>query len=163
MATKKAATKKAAPAKKAAPKAKAPAKKAELKTQKNEASVDKFIGTIKDKTRHDDALRVIDLMKKVTKAEPKMWGSSIIGFGSCVLKYDSGRVLDWFPVGFSPRKEHTVLYLNGGAASQTDLLAKLGKYKTGKGCLYIKNIDDVDTKVLSEMIRRGVESSKGKK
>ncbi|MEP6779208.1 MAG: DUF1801 domain-containing protein [Gemmatimonadaceae bacterium] len=93
-------------------------------------------------------------MRKVTKAEPKMWGPAIIGFGSVKLKYDSGRELDWFPVGFSPRKAATVVYGAINYEGVEDDLAKLGKHKTGKGCLYINELADVDLKVLKKMLEK---------
>jgi hypothetical protein len=97
-------------------------------------------------------------MNKATKAEPKMWGTSIIGFGNIHLKYESGRELDWFPIGFSPRKQSITLYLMGGL-EQRELLDKLGKHSTGKGCLYIKKLEDVDTKVLNKLITTSVKKA----
>jgi hypothetical protein len=100
------------------------------------------------------------MMKKATKAQPKMWGSSIIGFGDHHYKYDSGREGDWFRAGFSPRKDALTLYLISGLGwpDQRDLMSKLGKHKTGKGCLYIKQLSDVDVKVLERLIERSLKS-----
>lgn len=100
------------------------------------------------------------MMKQVTRAEPKMWGTSIVGFGSRHLKYASGRELDWMLTGFSPRKANITLYILGGFEKQADLLKKLGKYTTGKGCLYIKKLKDIDAKVLKELVRESVQSMK---
>jgi len=97
-------------------------------------------------------------MKKATRSDPKMWGSSIIGFGSRRLKYPSGREIDWMVVGFSPRKANLTLYLAGGLDQQAALLKKLGKHSTGKGCVYIKKLKDVDPKVLKELITQSVRS-----
>ncbi len=129
---------------------------AELKTKKTEASVDDFLNTIKDEETRRDCFEIAKIMKQVTRSDPKMWGSSIIGFGSRRLKYASGRELDWMVIGFSPRKANITLYITGGLEQQTTLLKKLGKYSTGKGCLYIKKLKDVDTKVLKELISQSV-------
>src|SRR5262245_3090054 len=92
-------------------------------------------------------------MKDVTKAEPRMWGSSIVGFGDCHHKYASGHEADWFLAGFSPRKGSLTLYLMPGFAGYDDLLAKLGKYKTGRACLYIKRLEDVDLATLKKLVK----------
>ena len=132
---------------------------AELKTQKTSESVEKFLNEIPDEKKRRDSFTILDLMKQVTKAEPKMWGSSIIGFGDNRYKYASGREGDWFLVGFSPRKQNLTLYLNHGYASYGDLMAKLGKYKTGKGCLYINKIEDVDMDVLRQLVEQSVQDA----
>lgn len=125
--------------------------KAELKTKKNEASVKDFLNAIKDEQQRNDSFTILQLMQKATGDEPKMWGSGIIGFGNVHLKYESGRELDWFKMGFSPRKQNLTLYgINSNA--QTGLLKKLGKHKTGKGCLYINKLTDVDIAVLKKII-----------
>src|SRR5437867_1236887 len=125
--------------------------KAELKTKKNEASVEDFLNTIKDEQQRKDSFTILQMMKKATGDEPRMWGSAIIGFGNVQLKYESGRELDWFKMGFSPRKQNLTLYgVNG--KGQAELLKKLGKHKTGKGCLYINKLTDVDTAVLKKII-----------
>jgi hypothetical protein len=125
---------------------------ANLKTKKTAASVSSFIDKIKDEKRKNDCLKVLALMQSAVGAEPKMWGENVVGFGDYHYKYESGRENDWFMTGFSPRKENLTLYFMTGFAKYGPLLAKLGKHKTGKGCLYIKDLDDVDTKVLSELI-----------
>lgn len=128
------------------------AKTAELKTKKNEANVDDFINGIADEQTRADCFEIAKMMKQATKAEPKMWGSSIIGFGEQHLKYASGRELDWMLIGFSPRKQNITLYIS----LDEGLLKKLGKCTTGKGCLYIKKLADVDKKVLKEIISKSV-------
>lgn len=133
---------------------------AELKTKITKASVDKFIRSIKDEQAQADCLKIAEMMQKAAKAEPKMWGTSIVGFGSYHYKGKSGREGDWFLTGFSPRKQALTLYLMGGFDDQADLLAKLGKYSTGKGCLYVKKLADVDIKVLKELIARSVKKMK---
>jgi hypothetical protein len=132
---------------------------AELKTKKTEASVEDFLNGLPSEQTTKDCFEIIKIMKQATKAEPKMWGSSIIGFGSTHLKYANGRELDWMIVGFSPRKQNLTLYLAGNFKAATDLLQKLGKHKTGGGCLYIKTLKDVDTKVLKELIQRSVKAA----
>ncbi|MBI3175100.1 MAG: DUF1801 domain-containing protein [Chloroflexi bacterium] len=127
---------------------------AELKTQKTDASVEAFLNSVADEQQRRDSFAVLDLMKKVSRAEPKMWGPAIVGFGQYRYKYDSGRENDWFPIGFSPRKGNLTLYLAGGLEPQADLLAQLGKHKTGKGCIYIKKLTDVDQTVLKQMLER---------
>jgi hypothetical protein len=133
---------------------------AELKTKKTEASVAAFLKTIKDAETRKDCGEIVKMMKQATKAEPKMWGTSIIGFGSRRLKYESGRELDWMLIGFSPRKANITLYITGGLERQSALLKKLGKYTTGKGCLYIKRLADVDTKVLKDLVNESVRVAK---
>ena len=137
--------------------------KAELKTQKNEASVEDFLNSISDETRRQDCFRLLELMKKATKAEPKMWGGSIVGLGDYSYKYESGREGEWFQMGFSPRKEALTLYLMSGLHLHTESLAKLGKHKIGKSCLYIKSLADVDVKVLKDMLAQTVKSLKATK
>lgn len=129
---------------------------AELKTKKTTLSVEDFLNAEPDATKRQDAFTIAGLMEKATKAKPKMWGPAIVGFGDTRLKYDSGRELDWFIMGFSPRKQALTLYVSGAVAQNPELLKKLGKYKTGKGCLYIKKLEDVDMKVLKALIQQGV-------
>jgi len=129
---------------------------AELKTKVNKASVDKFIKGVKDEQTRDDCFKIAEIMQKATKAEPKMWGTSIVGFGTYHYKGASGREGDWFVAGFSPRKQNLTLYIMTGFDEYEDLLAKLGKHSTGKACLYIKRLADVDLKVLKELITKSV-------
>lgn len=136
------------------------AKKAELKTQVNEASVDAFLDNVRDEEVRKDCFEILKMMKQITKAEPKMWGSSIVGFGSYHYKGKSGREGDWFLTGFSPRKPNISLYLMAGFDAEKDLLEKLGKHKTSMGCLYIKRLDDIDKKILKELITKSVKKLK---
>ena len=132
--------------------------KAELKTKVNDASVTKFLDTVADERKRDDCFEILKMMKQITKEEPKMWGSSIVGFGSYHYKGKSGREGDWMLTGFSPRKQNLTLYLMGGF--DDDLLEKLGKFTTGVGCLYIKTLQDVDKKVLKELVKASVKRMK---
>lgn len=129
---------------------------AELKTIPTKLSVDKFLKGIKDEQKRADCYEILGLMKKATKAQPKMWGTSIVGFGNYHYVYESGREGDWFIAGFSPRKQNLTLYMMGGFSQFEDLMKKLGKHSTGKGCLYINKLEDVDTKVLREIITKSV-------
>lgn len=132
----------------------------ENKTKKTNASIKNFINSIKDENVKKDCNAIIKLMQSITKKEPKMWGSSIIGFGDYHYKYASGREGDFFLTGFSPRKQNLALYLMGGLENQKDKLKKLGKHKTGKSCLYIKSLEDIDKKVLKEMIVQSVKETR---
>jgi hypothetical protein len=132
------------------------AKNAEVKTKVNEASVEGFLNSVAEEQARKDCFEILKMMKQVTKEEPKMWGASIVGFGSYHYKGASGREGDWMLIGFSPRKQNLTLYLMHGFEVHKDLLKKLGKYKTSMGCLYIKNLDDVDKKVLKELVTESV-------
>jgi hypothetical protein len=132
---------------------------AELKTKETEASVEEFLNGIADENVRRDSRKISELMRKATGAEPKMWGESIVGFGSRRLKYKSGRDLDWLIIGFSPRKQNLTLYLSIGEGWNEELLAKLGKHKTGMGCLYFKRLSDIDESVLQELIEQSVEQA----
>ena len=134
--------------------------KTELKTKLNDASVTKFINSVADEGKRNDCLEILKLMKQVTKEEPKMWGASIVGFGSYHYKGASGREGDWMLTGFSPRKQNLTLYLMGGFETHADLLKKLGKFTTSVGCLYIKKLDDVDKKVLKDLVTASVKRMK---
>ncbi|MBK6791370.1 MAG: DUF1801 domain-containing protein [Anaerolineales bacterium] len=136
------------------------AKNVELKTKLNDASVEDFINAVEDETIRADCFEIAKLMKQVTKAEPKMWGSSIVGFGSYHYKGASGREGDWMLVGFSPRKQNLTLYIMAGFDGYPELLKKLGKFSTGKSCLYIKKLADVDKKVLKELVGESVQYMK---
>lgn len=129
---------------------------AELKTKLNDGSVVDFINSVIETKKREDSFVIIDLMKKITKAEPKMWGSSIVGFGSQRYKYKNGKELDWFLTGFSPRKQNLTLYINSGFDEYSELLKKLGKHKTSKACLYVKKIEDIDLKVLKKIVTLSV-------
>lgn len=137
---------------------------AELKTKITDASVTDFINSIPDPKTREGCLTILGIMQDATNAEPKMWGTSIVGFGSYHYKYESGRENDWFLVGFSPRKQNLTLYVMGGFDDYSSLLKKLGKHSLGKGCLYIKKLDDIQLPVLKELLNRSVtKMSKNKK
>ena len=131
---------------------------AELKTKKNDASVDDFISSISDDRRRQDCVAVLEMMREVTGEEPKMWGDSIVGFGSYHYEYASGRDGDWFLAGFSPRKQNLTLYIMSGFPEHEALMAKLGKHKTGRSCLYIKKLDDIHLPTLRELVKCSAES-----
>ena len=124
---------------------------AEIKTKPTDAEVDAFIAAVDNPIRRDDARAVIEMLRRITGAEPRMWGPSIIGFGSYHYKYDSGHEGTMCRIGFSPRKAQTVLYVLTGRQGEEALLARLGKHKTGKSCLYINKLSDVDLAVLEEL------------
>jgi hypothetical protein len=127
---------------------------AEQKTKETKLSVKKFLDAIPDKQIRDDCYEIAEMMKSATKSEPKMWGTTIVGFGSYHYIYDSGHEGDSCLIGFSPRKKNITLYLSmgGGFEGLGELMSKLGKHKTGKGCLYINSLEDVDVKVLKKII-----------
>ncbi len=133
---------------------------ADLKTKPTAQSVENFLNAIPDEQKRADAFALAKLIKQVTRLEPTMWGSSIVGFGRYHYKYASGREGDSMLVGLSPRKQNLTLYLMLGLADYGDLLKKLGKYKTGKGCLYINQLSDVDVPTLKELIKRSVQNIK---
>ena len=127
-------------------------KVAEIKTKPTAASVEEFINSIPDEQKSKDSFAIMEMMKKATKEEPVLWGSSIIGFGN--LRYKSpntGREVDWFRIGFAPRKANLTVYLMN-MQEHAEALTKLGKHKTGGGCLYINKLADIDLKVLKGMI-----------
>lgn len=133
---------------------------AELKTQKNDGSVTDFLNQVENEKKRADSFAILELMEAVTGEEPKMWGTSIVGFGDYHYKYASGREGDWFLTGFSPRKQNLTLYIMSSFSEIDPLLQKLGKHTTGKGCLYIKKLEDVDQEVLKELISQSVEHMK---
>lgn len=135
---------------------------AELKTKINDASVVDFLNKLEDNKKREDSFRILEMMKKITKAEPKMWGSSIIGFGTYHYKYKSGREGDWFLAGFSPRKQNLSIYIMSGFSKYSSLMNKLGKFKTGKSCLYIKKLEDIDQNSLKDLIQESVKYLKSK-
>jgi uncharacterized protein DUF1801 len=128
---------------------------ADNKTKPTKLSVATFIEALTDQTKRADAKAIAKMMQRATGEKPKMWGSSIIGFGKCHYKYDSGREGDMPMAGFSPRKAAIVLYMSGFKDSEA-LLAKLGKHTTGKSCLYIKKLADVDQEMLEELVVQSV-------
>jgi hypothetical protein len=132
---------------------------AELKTTVNDGDVNTFLESVADEQRRGDAKAVCRLMEEVTQQSPKMWGTSIVGFGSYHYKYASGREGDYLAVGFSPRKQNMTLYLMDGIDRYEELLAKLGKHSTGKSCLYIKRLADVDVDVLRDLVKASCAAS----
>lgn len=131
----------------------------ELKTQPTDQDVDQFLAGIADARQRDDCRAVAAIMREVTGAPARMWGASIVGFGSYRYRYASGREGDWMLTGFSPRKQNLTLYLAYGFENRADLLGRLGKHKLGKACLYIKRLADVDQAVLRELIQQSVEQT----
>lgn len=129
---------------------------AELKTKRNDASVEAFLNGIADERKRQDAFAVLHLMGEVTGEAPTMWGESIVGFGSYHYKYASGREADWMLTGFSPRKQNLTVYIMAGFAQYDALLARLGKHSTGSSCLYIKKLQDIDLAVLRELVSQSV-------
>ncbi len=130
---------------------------AQLKTQKNDESVVDFLNSVEDERKRQDSFAILDMMSEATGEEPIMWGSSIVGFGSYHYKYASGREGDWFKTGFSPRKQSLTLYIMDGFSQHDDLLRQLGKFTTGKSCLYVKKLDDIDLPTLIKLVKQSVE------
>ncbi len=130
---------------------------AKLKTQKTDASVGAFLDGVPSEKKREDSYAILELMQEVTGQEPAMWGTSIVGFGSYCYKYASGSEGEWPLVGFSPRKQNLTLYIMSGFDDYDALLADLGKYKTGKACLYINKLEDVDLETLRELVRQSAE------
>lgn len=129
---------------------------AELKTKLNDADVGEFLNKVSDPEKREDSFRVLEMMREISGQEPKMWGTSIVGFGTYHYKYASGREGEWMRIGFSPRKQNLTVYIMNGFERYDELMAKLGKFKTGKSCLYLKRLSDVDESVLSELITESV-------
>jgi Domain of unknown function (DU1801) len=135
---------------------------AEAKTKPTEQPVETFLDTVSGDKVRDDCRAIIQLMKKVTGEKPRMWGPSIVGFGSYHYKYESGHEGDICLTGFSPRKQNLSLYVLAGFPGQEALLKKLGKYKAGKGCLYVKKLEDIEVGVLETLIKMSVDFLKMK-
>ena len=135
---------------------------AELKTQKNNASVTEFLNGVENEKRKQDSFVALDIIKKITNSEPSMWGASMVGFGSYHYKYASGREGDWFVVGFSPGKQNLTIYIMSGFSKYDEIMSRLGKFKTGKSCLYIDKLEDIDLNVLEELIVASVNYMKTK-
>lgn len=126
---------------------------AENKTQRTTASVAAFLAAIPDPSRQRDAKALAAVIRKATGERPAMWGSSIVGYGQMTYHGSNGRAVDWFPVGFSPRKAALVLYLMGGLKANASLLAELGPHRVGGGCLYLSRFAEIDTRVLARLIK----------
>lgn len=129
---------------------------AELKTKPNEGDVEAFLQSVDDDIRRRDALRANELMTSLTGEEPRMWGASIVGFGRRTYRTKSGGESEWFKVGFSPRKQSLTLYIMDGFDDYGSLLTKLGPHSTGKSCLYVKDLDKIDSDVLEDLISRSL-------
>lgn len=132
----------------------------EAKTKLTKQSVDSLIKKLPDPQTREDCFTIAKLMKEATGDEPRMWGSSIVGFGSQHYKYASGREGDWPVIGFSPRKQNLTLYIGLGGFDSAELLEKLGKHSVSKGCLYIKRLSDIDLPTLRKLIRESVKQKK---
>jgi hypothetical protein len=133
---------------------------AEQKMKPNDQSVTAFLDKLSDETRRAECYAVLGMMKRITRTEPKLWGSGLVGFGSYHYKYESGHEGDCFVTGFASRKTALTLYLTAGVDRYPKLLAKLGKHKAGKGCLYIKKLDDINLAVLEDLVSKSVEWTK---
>ena len=127
------------------------------KTTENDNSVEQFVSLIEDSEKREDSIRIIQMMKEISGEEPKMWGSSIIGFGKYHYKYDSGREGDFMKIGFSPRKQNLTLYIMPGFKRYEEILSQLGKHSIGKSCLYIKKLAYVDQRHLYELMKTSYE------
>jgi hypothetical protein len=130
---------------------------AQLKTKPTDNSAKTFLKTVKNEKRQTDSFTILEMMKEITGNKPVMWGNSIIGFGRYKYKYASGREGEWFQTGFAPRKQALTLYIMSGFSEYETLLAKLGKFTTGKACLYIKKLEDIDQDVLRKLIQKSVQ------
>ncbi len=134
----------------------------ELKTKQNEASVDSFLDSVGSDRRREDSFTVLELMKRITGDEPRMWGAAIVGFGSYRYKYASGRSGEMPRIGFSPRKQSLTVYVMPGFSDYDELLSRLGKHRTGKSCLYINKLADIDMGVLEDLIRSALDAMRKK-
>ncbi len=134
---------------------------AELKTKKNDGDIESFISSVENDTRRKDAEALLSLMRDVTADSGSMWGDSLVGFGSYDYTYKSGHSGSWFAVGFSPRKQNTVIYIMPGFEDQTAILDRLGKHKIGKSCLYINKLADVDMDMLRELVEMSFKKMTG--
>jgi len=130
--------------------------KAKNKTVENNLSVSAFLNSVEDDQKRKDAKALLKLFKEVTGLKPKMWGTSIVGFGSYHYVYESGREGDMPMTGFSPRKQNMTLYIMGGFTDYEALLSTIGKHKTGKSCFYFKKLEDIDQEVLTKMIKKSI-------
>ena len=130
---------------------------AELKTQPNQGSVVDYLNTVENDVKRADSFAILNLMQEVTGEKPIMWGVSIVGFGTYRYKYASGRQAEWFLTGFAPRKQNLTLYIMSGFSNYEMLLGQLGKHKTGKSCLYINKLEDVNLDVLRKLVKESVD------
>ena len=132
----------------------------EIKTRPTDASVEAFIDAVDHPRRREDARTLLELMQRVTGEQPVMWGPSIVGYGSYHYRYASGQEADWPIIGFSPRKQNLSIYIMTGFEEADELLTRLGKHKTGKSCLYVNKLADVDLDVLEKLVRASVAEMK---
>ncbi|MEX0584660.1 MAG: DUF1801 domain-containing protein [Natronospirillum sp.] len=130
---------------------------AELKTQETDQDVEAFLSGVDHPQRQRDARAVLALMHDITGQPPRLWGTSMVGFGRYRYRYNSGHEGEWFVTGFAPRKTALTLYIMSGFSAYDDLMQRLGKYKTGKSCLYVKRLEDIDQAVLAELIRKSMQ------
>ena len=133
---------------------------AEVKTKPTQQSVVEFLNRVTDEVRCQDCFTILEMMREVTQAEPVMWGDAIVGFGNYHYRYASGREGDMPLTGFSPRKQNLTVYITSGFDQYGSLMQKLGKYTTGKSCLYIKRLGDIDLPTLKELVRQSMEHMK---
>ena len=135
---------------------------AELKTKQTDDSVTRFLNSVADETKRKDSFEILGMIEKATGLPPKMWGTAIVGYGSYHYKYDSGHEGDMCIIGFSPRKQNITLYVGVSNENIQKLLIDLGKHKTGKGCLYINKLSDININVLKKIIKVSYAEAKGK-
>ena len=128
----------------------------ELKTQRNDASVEDYLNALEDPRKREDCLVLLQMMREVTSEEPAMWGGSIVGFGSYRYRYNSGRRGEWFITGFAPRRRDLTVYIMPGFDRYQDLMQRLGKHKTGVSCLYLTRLANIDLETLRELVTRSV-------
>ena len=128
----------------------------DMKTAETDADPALFLSRVENRGRAEDAQAVMEIMARITGQPPRMWGDSIIGFGTYRYKYASGRQAEWFLTGFAPRKQNLTLYIMSGFENYEQLLGQLGKHKTGKSCLYINKLEDINLDVLREMVKESV-------
>ncbi|MGF1556769.1 DUF1801 domain-containing protein [Paucihalobacter sp.] len=133
---------------------------ATLKTQPNNVNVLDFLNSVENEQRQEDCKILLELFTELTNEIPKMWGESIVGFGSYHYKYDSGREGDWFLTGFSPRKQNLTIYIIAGFNEYNDILQKLGKFKTSSSCLYVNKLSDIDIDQLKMLVKKSVDTIK---
>jgi hypothetical protein len=124
----------------------------DLKTQKNEANIEQFLASVEHDTRREDSFKILKMMREVTNDQGSMWGDSIVGFGDLSYTRSNNKEYKWFKTGFSPRKQNLTLYIMDGFNSYDEIISRLGKCKTGKSCLYINKLTDVNLDVLQELI-----------
>lgn len=129
---------------------------AELKTKKNDSDIIEFLNKIDNEEKKTDCFKLLELFEQLTNETPKMWGTSIVGFGSYHYKSDSGREGEWFLTGFSPRKQNLTIYIIAGFGEYDDIMQNLGKYKTGSSCLYVKKLADIDLEKLKTLVEKSV-------